>query len=136
MKVINKFMFLLLASVIFVSCEGKGSKENLKGSLPESGSETVSEEMRTVEIDISGMTCEIGCAKLIQSKLYKTEGVSFAEVRFTDSTGVVSFDANLLNENDLRKVVEAAGGGDLYRVRSISEIKIPDNEAESLENAQ
>lgn len=110
-------MFLLLASVIFVSCEGKGSKE-----------EPVTADIRTVEIDISGMTCEIGCAKLIQSKLYKTEGVSFAEVRFADSTGVVSFDANRLNESDLKKVVEAAGGGDLYRVRKISEADEPANE--------
>ena len=117
MKVINKFMFLLFAFVIFVSCEGKKSQE-----------EPVTADIRTVEIDISGMTCEIGCAKLIQSKLYKTEGVSFAEVRFADSTGVVSFDANRLTENDLKKVVEAAGGGDLYRVRKISEADEPGNE--------
>ncbi len=110
-------MFLLSAFVIFVSCEGKRSRV-----------EPLTADIRTVEIDISGMTCEIGCAKLIQSKLYKTEGVSFAEVRFADSTGVVSFDANRLTENDLKKVVEAAGGGDLYRVRKISEADEPGNE--------
>ena len=121
MKVINKFMFLLFALVIFASCQDKRSQENLNGSVPESHADSSTEDIRTVEIDISGMTCEIGCAKLIQSKLYKTEGVSFAEVRFADSTGVVRFDANRLTENDLRMVVEAAGGGDLYRVKKISE---------------
>lgn len=125
MKVINKFMFLLLASVIFVSCQGKDSKE-----------EPVTADIRTVEIDISGMTCEIGCAKLIQSKLYKTEGVSFAEVSFSDSTGVVSFDANRLTENDLKKVVEAAGGGELYRVRRISKADEPANEGTMTDDAQ
>ncbi len=65
------------------------------------------------------MTCEIGCAKLIQSKLYKTDGVSFAEVHFADSLGVVSYDANRLSEKELVQVVENAGGGDLYTVSSI-----------------
>jgi Cu+-exporting ATPase len=68
------------------------------------------------------MTCEIGCAKLIQSKLYKTDGVTFAEVHFADSSGVVTYDANRLSERDLVQAVEKAGGGDLYTVSSIEPV--------------
>jgi Cu+-exporting ATPase len=116
-KIINKFLFLLLAASIFVSCETSTDKNN-----QDSVSETPAAEadMRVVKIDIRGMTCEIGCAKLIQSKLYKTEGVNFAKVSFADSSGVVRYDANRLTEIDLRKTVEAAGGGDLYRVERIA----------------
>lgn len=129
-------MFPLAALVIFVSCEGKRSENNQEGSVEQAQAEPKSADLRTVELDISGMTCEIGCAKLIQSKLYKTEGVSFAEVRFADSTGVVSYDANRLTEKDLKAVVEAAGGGDLYRVRSISvAVDLADRE-DSAETAQ
>lgn len=129
-------MFPLAALVIFVSCEGKRSENNQEGSVEQAQAEPKSADLRTVELDISGMTCEIGCAKLIQSKLYKTEGVSFAEVRFADSTGVVSYDANRLTEKDLKAVVEAAGGGDLYRVRGISvAVDLADRE-DSAETAQ
>lgn len=129
-------MFPLAALVIFVSCEGKRSENNQEGSVEQAQAEPKSADLRTVELDISGMTCEIGCAKLIQSKLYKTEGVSFAEVRFADSTGVVSYDANRLTEKDLKAVVESAGGGDLYRVRSISvAVDLADRE-DSAETAQ
>ena len=129
-------MFLLFVAVIFVSCEGKKQQESHRGSDSPAPSETATTDIRTVQLDISGMTCEIGCAKLIQSKLYKTEGVSFAEVSFADSTGVVRYDANRLTENDLRAVVEGAGGGDLYRVQKISQVENAEDQEDKSDISQ
>ena len=42
-------------------------------------------KMQKVAINISGMTCEIGCAKTIQSKLSKKAGITSAKVIFKDS---------------------------------------------------
>ena len=73
------------------------------------------------------MTCEIGCARLIQSKLYKAEGVNYAKISFEDSSGVVRFDENRISENEIKKVIEKTGGGDLYTVVSMKQSKILDS---------
>ncbi len=104
-KILNKFLTALLIAVIFIACDSKEKPTNPVESRV-SDSEA---DVRTVQLDIDGMTCEIGCAKLIQSKLYKTEGVSFAEVHFADSSGVVSYDANRLSEKEIINAVEQAG---------------------------
>ena len=118
MKILNKFLTVLLIAIIFVSCDTRDKAAHAEN---EKDAETQIKEadVKTVQLEIKGMTCEIGCAKLIQSKLYKTDGVTFAEVHFADSSGVVTYDANRLSEKDLVQAVEKAGGGDLYTVSSI-----------------
>ena len=109
-----------------------------KNKEAEAGSETSSKEadMRIVKLDIEGMTCEIGCAKLIQSKLYKTDGVDFAKISFADSSGVVRYDANRLTESDIRNAVEGAGGGDLYRIKEIAYLSQLDSSEDSTKIVQ
>ena len=68
-----------------------------------------------VSLAISGMTCEIGCAKTIQSKLSKKEGVLDAKVIFTDSIANIEFDANTTSKKDLIAFVDGIAGGDLYK---------------------
>jgi mercuric ion binding protein len=68
-----------------------------------------------VVLAISGMTCEIGCAKTIQSKLSKKEGVLNAKVVFTDSTATIAFDANTTSKKDLITYVTGIAGGNLYK---------------------
>ncbi len=66
------------------------------------------------------MTCEIGCAKTIESKLAKKEGVAKATVAFTDSLATIQFDANKLSTEDLTSFINGIAGGDLY---SATEVK-------------
>ena len=68
-----------------------------------------------ISLAISGMTCEIGCAKIIQSKLYKKEGVIAAKVVFTDSIATIEFDGNATSKKDLITFVDGIAGGDLYK---------------------
>ncbi len=138
MKILNKILTVLLFAVIFVSCDNKGKQTNAKSkdqTESEKQSEIKEADVKTVQLEIKGMTCEIGCAKLIQSKLYKTDGVSFAEVHFADSSGVVSYDANRLSEKELVQVVENAGGGDLYTVSSIEPMTDQGSNEESHESS-
>jgi mercuric ion binding protein len=69
----------------------------------------------TVSLAISGMTCEIGCAKIIQSKLSKKEGVLAAKVVFTDSIATIAFDGNTTSKKDLIAFVDGIAGGALYK---------------------
>ena len=68
-----------------------------------------------VSLAISGMTCEIGCAKTIQSKLSKKEGVLDAKVVFIDSIANIAFDANRTSKKDLIGYLNGIAGGKLYR---------------------
>ena len=68
-----------------------------------------------IAFTISGMTCEIGCAKIIQSKLSKKEGVLAAKVVFTDSIATIAFDGNTTSKKDLIAFVDGIAGGALYK---------------------
>tara|TARA_B110000091_G_scaffold154066_1_gene164026 strand:+ start:1102 stop:1437 length:336 start_codon:yes stop_codon:yes gene_type:complete len=73
-----------------------------------------------VSLAISGMTCEIGCAKTIQSKLSKKEGVLNAKVIFNDSIANIEFDANTTSKIDLIAFVSGIAGGELYKASETS----------------
>jgi len=111
--------------LFFISCESKTeAKEEAKETLE---TDVVAQNLQQVKVDIKGMTCEIGCARLIQSKLYKTDGVTFAKISFEDSSGIVSFDQNRIGEDGIKAVIEKTAGGDIYSVTGIQKINIGNN---------
>ena len=73
-----------------------------------------------IALTISGMTCEIGCAKIIQSKLSKKEGVLAAKVIFADSIATIAFDGNTTSKKDLIAFVDGIAGGALYKASETS----------------
>ncbi len=108
--------------LFFASCDSKKSEE--QGQVETTEQKLVAEDLHQVKVDIKGMTCEIGCARLIQSKLYKADGVSFAKVSFEDSSGVVSFDQNRISQDEIKQIIERTAGGEIYSVASIEEIEL------------
>ncbi|MGB5243384.1 MAG: heavy-metal-associated domain-containing protein [Lutimonas sp.] len=109
----NIFLFASLMLLFLLSC-----KEDNKVKEKELSEKVVVQDIKKVEVDIEGMTCEIGCAKLIESKLSKANGVQFASISFDEKKGEIEFDANVIDEKQIKGVIEAAGGGDLYTVVS------------------
>ena len=92
----------------------------LTGCKSEAKKETLAVNKQNVSLAISGMTCEIGCAKTIQSKLSKKEGVLNAKVVFKDSIANIEFDANTTSKKDLIAFVDGIAGGDLYKASATS----------------
>lgn len=103
MKIQKQVFTIILASILFIGCAKEIQKEN-------------------VELAISGMTCEIGCAKTIQAKLSKKEGVLEAKVVFKDSIANIEFDANTTSKKDLIAFVDGIAGGELYKASESSSI--------------
>lgn len=121
-KVLIKIFPIVMLVLFFISCESrKETKQEAKEAFE---TNAVAKNIQQVKVEIKGMTCEIGCARLIQSKLYKTDGVTFAKISFEDSSGIVSFDQNRINEDGIKAVIENTAGGDIYSVASIDEIDI------------
>ena len=114
----KKAIFLLLAisSLLIICCSINDEKEktkDLKSDVVQMA------KIETVSLAISGMTCEIGCAKAIQSKLSKKEGVADVIVVFTDSIASITFDSNKTSTEDLSSFITGIAGGNLYTASEI-----------------
>ena len=114
----KKAIFLLLAisALLIISCsvnDENGKTKDLKSDVPRMA------KMETVSLAISGMTCQIGCAKTIQSKLSKKEGVADAVVVFTDSIATITFDSNKTSAENLSSFITGIAGGNLYTASEI-----------------
>ncbi len=119
MKFKNLFSILFVIFFLFSSCEKSAEKNN----APSTVHKELTENIKNIEVDIEGMTCEIGCAKLIQSKLYKTGGVKFAEINFKNKKGKISFNANKISTDEIKKEIQKIAGGDLYKVTHSEEVE-------------
>jgi Cu+-exporting ATPase len=112
MKVFKNIILLFFIFTISISC--KNENKTTKNIIVQKEHKTP--EYKKMEFHIKGMTCEIGCARLIESKLSKTKGIKFSKVVFKDSLGMVEYDKNTLNKNDVFNVVEKIADGTLYKV--------------------
>jgi copper chaperone CopZ len=102
----------------FTACKNEGKKADTK----EVQTEATIAKMETVSLNISGMMCEIGCAKTIQSKLSKKDGVASAKVIFQDSLATVQFDANKTSSDELITLINGIAGGDHYIATEAEEV--------------
>ncbi|MDJ0644569.1 MAG: heavy metal-associated domain-containing protein [Flavobacteriaceae bacterium] len=118
MKLLNKIGVLTLIAALYLSCAKTEDKKVHKSEIL---AQEVTADFKKVSLDIEGMTCEIGCARTIQSKLAKTEGVKLAEVNFSKKRGLVEYDANIITEKEIIATVEKIADGDLYKVTNTSE---------------
>jgi len=90
---------------------------------PEVKKEAIAANYKSVEVDIEGMTCEIGCARTIQSKLSKVAGVTYSKVSFETKKGQFTFDLNKVSQEDIVKKINGIAGGDLYSVTKTKELQ-------------
>lgn len=91
-----------------------GCKTKTKETAKTTNTEIKAENVKETSFEISGMTCEVGCARTIASKLSKQEGVIEANVVFADSIAKVKFDKTKTNTAKLMAVVEGIGD-DMYK---------------------
>ena len=98
-------------------------------NTPELSTKKAVEKIAHIELDIEGMTCEIGCAKIIESKVSKLQGVQFSKVSFIDKKGTFTYDENSISKEDIIKKINGIAGGDLYTVTKIKTLdSIPKQE--------
>ncbi|WP_372744072.1 cation transporter [Lutibacter sp.] len=104
---------LLVASIIGCSNEKK-TEQNKTSEIQTENNQVAA--LQSYEMDIEGMTCEIGCARTIESKLSKVKGVSYSKVDFETKKGVFTIDTNLISEEKVKEKIDGIAGGNLYSV--------------------
>ena len=120
MNIVKQSIVLASLSLLLVSCknENSSSTEEIQ-AIEQDTTNTIVANPKTASFEIEGMTCEIGCASLIESKLNKLDGVTEAKVDFETKTATVVYDADKLNQEKITKTVEGVAGGDLYKVAKV-----------------
>ena len=72
------------------------------------------------EFNIKGMTCEMGCAKTIEKKLARMEGVKSATVDFKNELAMVEYDVAKANPSSITKAVTSVA--DTYSVENMQTV--------------
>lgn len=122
----KKYIFLAFATLSLVACNEKTDAETVVAesaevsatttNLAQPKTEIVAENLATSEFKIEGMTCQMGCANLIQDKLQALNGVANATVSFDEAKATVSYDKTALTEDALKNTVNTIADGKLYKV--------------------
>ena len=73
-----------------------------------------------VEFSIDGMTCAMGCAKTIEKKMAKMEGVKSAKVDFDKRLAMVEYDEAKVTPTSLEETVSKVA--DIYKVKDMHKV--------------
>lgn len=125
MKTLKGISLLFIAAAFMVSCK-QTSNEQKETVTTETTEKVVSAEvagtMQKATFQVEGMSCAVGCAKVIEGKLAKMDGVKAAKVDFDTKTATVDFDDAKQNPEAIKKMVEEIAKG-AYKVQNITVAK-------------
>ena len=115
----TKLFALLFAGAMFVGCKETAKEPVQNTEDTASKTETVAGKVETASFNIEGMTCAMGCAKTIETKLADLDGVQKASVDFENKTATVEYDSAKQSPEKIADAVEAVAGGDTYKVTNM-----------------
>ena len=126
MKTIKITLQLALLLTLNLSCKEKpmakiilvktaASEPNNKSSISDT------KNAINARFTIKGMSCEIGCARAIEKKLYKLDGMYKADVNFQKEMATVKYDSNKIDEALLISTITSGSQTSNY---SVEEFKI------------
>lgn len=122
----KKYILIAVIATTLFSCKENTSNQNTDTlekhsehattNLTEAKEEIPAENLASTEIKIEGMTCQMGCANTIKTKLEALRGVASAEVSFDKANAIVAYDKTTLTEQDIKNTVNSIADGKLYKV--------------------
>lgn len=101
----KKIILLLIISIAMISCNQTNTSKSGKN---ESVATTAIENIKTIELNVTGMTCT-GCENTIESALTNLEGVVSAEALYTKALTTVSFDSTKVDRDLLSQTINNLG---------------------------
>ena len=136
MKNFKLTLVILLICVAVWSCKNETEPEIKIIKTSESLINTKMDNdkiLSKAEFNIEGMTCAIGCAKTIEKKLAKMDGVKSAKVDFEKKLAQVEYDESIVNTVSLENTVTKAS--DSYSVNDMKTVDFFSNETVKNGNA-
>ena len=136
MKNFKLTLVILLICVAVWSCKNETEPEIKIIKTSESLIKTKIDNdkiLAKAEFNIKGMTCASGCAKTIEKKLAKMDGVKSAKVDFEKKLAQVEYDESIINTVSLENTVTKAS--DSYSVNDMKTVDFFSNETVKNGNA-
>lgn len=124
------FYLLILSFLLLLGCSSESTQKADKvvamADVPVSVNEikvgNIDDEKTIAELEIEGMTCAIGCAKMIKKTISDLEGVKMAEVNFDADNpidyAIVEYNPEEINELEMAAVIQSIVDGQ-YKVNNI-----------------
>ena len=122
MKNLKNLCIVAIMALVFTSCKSDIQPE-VKTVDVEVTKKDVAEKLdpnatyAKVEFSIDGMTCAMGCAKTIEKKMAKMEGVKTAKVDFDKRLAMVEYDEAKVSPKSLEETVTKVA--DIYKVKDV-----------------
>lgn len=114
----NIVLILSIVTLFIVSCGDLATEVETKNTNKKDVVVEIKEVAQQGEntnyfatIGIDGMTCEMGCAKTIESKLGKMEGVVEAKVDFENTLASIEYDHSKVKAEDFIAIINSIHDG-------------------------
>lgn len=123
MKKLKHIAFIAMTTLFVVACKNESQPEIKTVETEEIAAvNTLDPNAKYIkaEFGIEGMTCAMGCAKTIEKKIAKMEGVKSATVDFDKRLAMVEFDDAKVTTTSLEEAVKKAG--DVYSVKNMKTV--------------
>ncbi len=124
MKTIKYILSIVILVIALVACKSETTPEVKTVDIETVKKEKVLNPNATyakAEFGIEGMTCAIGCAKTIEKKLAKMDGVKSAKVDFDRRLAMVEYDEDMVTPISLKETVTKVA--DIYKVDDIKNVE-------------
>lgn len=121
MKTLKGISLLFMAATFMISCKQTSNEQKETVTTETTEKVAAAEVAGTIQkatFQVEGMSCAIGCAKVIEGKLAQMEGVKAATVDFESKTATVDFDDAKQSTETIKKTVEEIAKG-AYKVENI-----------------
>jgi len=124
MKTLKISLGIFLLSVMVWSCKNEVQPETKTVEAEEVKEMNKIDENALIakaEFNIEGMSCAIGCAKVIEKKLSEMEGVKTAKVDFDKKMAMVEYDEAKVTTSSLEETVTKTS--DKYTVNNMKTVE-------------
>ncbi len=124
MKILKLVIAIVIFSITVWSCKNETEPQVKTIEVEETTAKSeIADDaiLNKAEFNIEGMTCAIGCAKTIEKKLAKMEGVKSAKVDFDKKIAMVEYDEAIVTTNSLENTVTNAS--DTYSVNDMKTVE-------------
>ena len=123
MNIVKNIVALAVMVLLIVSCKNEVKPEVKTVEVASETSKTIDPNAKyaKAEFTIDGMTCEIGCAKTIEKKIAKMEGVKSAKVDFDRKLAMVEYNEAKVTPTSLEATVTNVA--DIYKVSDMKNVE-------------
>lgn len=123
MKTTNYMVALATTISVLIGCKDSASRHATeKNANSLNKKEVVALKPETITLRVDGMSCAVGCAKTIESKLSNMDGVQKATVNFDKKQAIVEFDASVISIENISRAIESTGDGETYKATAFGKI--------------